>query len=107
MTTIARIARLKHDVSPPLAATYQAWLAEATPEVRAMLRVVPFAELKRRALGAPTGAMQPLHWVMGHPKTFTAERPLFGKHVGTYWWQPSLHGRDKSRFIAKSYEIVA
>jgi hypothetical protein len=24
--------------------------------------------------------------VDGHFKTFTAEAPLFGKHVGTYWW---------------------
>lgn len=31
----------------------------------------------------------------GHFKTYTNESPLFGKHTGTYWWQPILRtGKD-------------
>jgi hypothetical protein len=32
----------------------------------------------------------------GHFKTFTEERPLFGKYTGTWWWEPAFaHKRDK------------
>lgn len=24
--------------------------------------------------------------IKGHYKTYTADAPLMGKHVGTYWW---------------------
>jgi len=31
----------------------------------------------------------------GHFKTFTEEKPLFGKIVGTYWWQPQVKRSNK------------
>lgn len=34
----------------------------------------------------------------GHFKTFTSERPLFGKHVGTYWWQPIAKDVSKAHY---------
>jgi hypothetical protein len=31
-------------------------------------------------------ATKPLQVVRGHFKTYTADAPLYGKHVGTWWW---------------------
>lgn len=36
------------------------------------------------------GESVPIDVRAGHFKTFTKERPLFGKVVGTFWWQPIL-----------------
>lgn len=45
-----------------------------------------------------------VHIVRGHFKTYTPERPLLGKHTGTYWWQPMLRGTEQ-RFVLKDYEV--
>ena len=45
-----------------------------------------------------------VHIVRGHFKTYTAEKPLLGKHIGTYWWQPMLRGTEQ-RFVLKDYEV--
>jgi hypothetical protein len=47
-----------------------------------------------------------LHRVRGHTKTFTAEAPLMGKHVGTYWWGWQLRG-DPERGIVESDYLLA
>ena len=39
----------------------------------------------------------------GHFKTFTKEKPLFGKAVGTYWWQPIVNVNKPGR---KTIEVV-
>jgi hypothetical protein len=46
-----------------------------------------------------------LHRVRGHFKTFTAERPLMGKHVGTYWWGWQLRGDPKRGIVISDYQI--
>lgn len=33
----------------------------------------------------------------GHFQTYTAERPLFGKHIGTWWWSP-IFGSSKRNY---------
>lgn len=45
-----------------------------------------------------------IHLVRGHFKTFTEDRPLFGKYIGTYWWQSMVRGSDQ-RFVIKDYEV--
>ncbi|MGV9615167.1 hypothetical protein [Nocardia xishanensis] len=52
--------------------------------------------------GGPT----PLHLVRGHFKTYTADAPLLGKHVGTYWWQPAVRGDREHGVIETSYRVV-
>lgn len=59
------------------------------------------AEKTIDGMGSPTA----IHWVRGHFKTYTSDRPLFGKHVGQYWWQPHLAGRDEGRFVGKTYVL--
>lgn len=51
------------------------------------------------------GGKVAIHIVRGHFKTYTAERPLLGKHTGTYWWQPMLRGTDQKSFVIKDYEV--
>lgn len=47
-----------------------------------------------------------LHLVRGHFKSFTPERPLFGRYTGTYWW--GLHARGDARAgeVRKDYAVA-
>lgn len=56
----------------------------------------------RHDLGDGVTAM---HLVRGHFKTFTSERPLLGRHVGTYWWSPMVRGKAEQGLVVKDYEV--
>lgn len=45
------------------------------------------------------------HLVRGHFKTFTEDAPLFGKLVGTYWWESAVRGTKERGEIKKDYKI--
>jgi len=45
----------------------------------------------------------PLHSCRGHFKTYTQERRLFGKLVGTFWFPPHLRGNVAEGIIDKEY----
>lgn len=53
----------------------------------------------------PKMSKMPVHLIVGHEKTYTEERPLFGKYVGKWWWQDFLRGDPKNGFITKDYCI--
>jgi hypothetical protein len=46
-----------------------------------------------------------LHRVRGHFKTFTADRPLMGKHVGTYWWGWQVRGSAEHGTVVSDYQL--
>lgn len=46
-----------------------------------------------------------LHMMRGHFKTYTPEAPLFGKRVGTWWWQPGLRGNVEKGIVLKDYAV--
>ena len=46
-----------------------------------------------------------LHRVRGHTKTFTADKPLMGKHVGTYWWGWQVRGSADNGIVVSDYEM--
>ena len=46
-----------------------------------------------------------LHRVRGHFKTYTAERPLMGQHVGTYWWGWQARGKVKNGISTTDYKV--
>ena len=73
-----------------------------------VLKVVPGKGQERRE-GQPGHSLDPVavHWVRGHFKRYTEDRPLFGKKVGIFWWQPHLAGRAHERFVDKEYDIRA
>ena len=44
-----------------------------------------------------------LHYVRGHFKSYTAERPLLGRAVGTFYWPPCLKGKASAGVVGKTY----
>lgn len=62
--------------------------------------------VRQAARGRSVGAGEPLalHWVRGHFKRYTPDRPLFGDVVGTFWWSPHLAGRSE-RVVLKDYKL--
>lgn len=46
-----------------------------------------------------------IHLMRGHFKTFTDEKPLFGKYTGRFWWQPAVRGQNKDGVVMKDYEV--
>ena len=46
-----------------------------------------------------------LHICRGHFKTYTDDAPLFGKRVGTYWWESQVRGKAEEGVIAKDYRV--
>lgn len=93
------------DVHPP------AKLQRARQQ-RGLLPLVSFKTLviktggRARGSTGVTGEGEPLalHWVRGHFKTYTAEKPLLGRAVGTYWWSPHLAGQA-DRVVVKDYKL--
>ena len=48
-----------------------------------------------------------LHIARGHFKVFTDDAPLFGQHVGTYWWAPQVRGKTEHGITVKDYRVNA
>lgn len=46
-----------------------------------------------------------IHRVRGHFKTFTADAPLLGKHVGTYWWGWQVRGNKDNGIVVSDYKV--
>ncbi len=60
--------------------------------------------------GGGTGngeAMTAHHIVRGHFATYTPDRPLFGKHIGTYWREAHARGNRNAGEVAKDYRVAA
>lgn len=57
------------------------------------------------AVGDPRGQPLALHWVRGHFKHYTPEKPLFGSATGTYWWSPHLSGDVNAGAVVKDYAV--
>ena len=51
-----------------------------------------------------TGSYKGMHECQGHFKEFTKEKPLFGKHVGLWWWGHQIRGGKKDKIISKEYD---
>lgn len=57
--------------------------------------------------GATThGIRRALHVSRGHFKVFTDDAPLFGRHVGTYWWASHVRGKSNEGVVVKDYRVV-
>jgi hypothetical protein len=46
-----------------------------------------------------------IHLQRGHFKTYTIEKPLFGRITGRFWWQPHVRGQNKDGIVLKDYEV--
>lgn len=60
------------------------------------LPLYAFSTLQVRGFGEKNSAPRAIHWVRGHFKEYTPERPLFGKIAGLFWWEPHLVGAPGS-----------
>lgn len=45
-----------------------------------------------------------LHTVRGHFKTYTEDKPLYGKLTGTWWWNPAVRGNRNNGEIVSTYK---
>jgi hypothetical protein len=45
------------------------------------------------------------HFCRSHFKTYTEEKPLFGKYVGDFWWDAHARGSIKKGLVTKDYKI--
>lgn len=54
------------------------------------------------AEGAARAALA-MHTVRGHFKTYTAQKPLLGRHVGSYFWGFHVRGTTADRVVEKAY----
>lgn len=57
------------------------------------------------AEGQGTGPRQALHFVRAHFKEYSAESPLFGKHVGRYFWGMHAAGSKAQGEVVKEYRV--
>ncbi|AIM50387.1 hypothetical protein PBI_OMNICRON_54 [Mycobacterium phage Omnicron] len=55
--------------------------------------------------GARRSRASALHRVRGHFKTYTKEKPLMGRHVGTYWWGWQVRGSSESGVVVSDYRL--
>lgn len=103
----ARNATLEEHAPRPKAARARAQRTGEPLRAFRTVRVVPLA--LRRASGASTESderdAQPFHEVRGHFKTYTQERPLFGRVVGRYWWSPQARGSLVVGVVEKDYDV--
>jgi len=45
------------------------------------------------------------HICRGHFKTYTADRPLLGRYVGTFWWEAQARGDRSVGLVDKDYAV--
>jgi hypothetical protein len=66
----------------------------------------PFGTKAERINGSLySGMAVAVNWARGHFKTYNSERPLFGQHVGRFWWQRHQRGLDKSHLVRTTYKV--
>lgn len=66
-------------------------------------------EMREESQGSSPGGgkKRALHIARGHFAHYTAEKPLFGKHTGTYWVPAHVRGSDEQGVIDKRYKVKA
>lgn len=92
--------------------TGQIGLARTASEKR---RKIPARKIKYHTIMLPGGGSKSdgkgghrasaVHQVRGHFKTFTAEKPLLGRHVGTYWWGWQVRGNAENGIVVSDYKV--
>jgi len=70
-----------------------------------VLNISPFGSKKNGQTNEQSSNLHRLHFCRGHFKEYTAEKPLFGRITGLYWWQPTLRGNKDLGFVDKDYNV--
>ena len=69
------------------------------------LRILQGQTRRRRSLHGESQGLTASHLCRGHNKTFSADAPLFGKYVGTYWVPAHRRGNAKIGVVEKDYSV--
>ena len=95
-------------VDPPPALSRKAARRGGRPLVRYhVLEIGPMRRILDGEGAARTNGLgHALHICRGHFKTFTEEAPLFGKHVGAYWWHDVARGSPRQGVVASDYQVT-
>jgi hypothetical protein len=95
-------------IEPPAALSRKALRRTGHPLVR--YHVLEIGRMRRILDGeggaGTKGLGHALHICRGHFKTFTEEAPLFGKHVGQYWWHDLARGSPRRGVVTSDYQVV-
>ncbi|MGL4612296.1 MAG: hypothetical protein ACRCYY_21905 [Trueperaceae bacterium] len=71
------------------------------------LVIDPMKEVLKTEGGIETnGLKKALHICRGHFKTYTADKPLFGKVTGTFWHPMHVRGSKEHGEVKKDYKIL-
>ncbi len=73
-----------------------------------VLRIDP-SKTRTKTIGGPMehdSDPKRLHICRGHFKTYTTERPLFGRLTGTFWVPQHMRGDIDTGVVAKDYQVV-
>lgn len=94
-------------VDPPAALAKKAARHHGRPLTRYhVLDIAPMREvLDGKGEAKRRGLRHALHLCRGHFKTFTPDAPLFGRHVGQYWWADHARGNKQNGNIDKDYRL--
>ncbi|MDO8607291.1 MAG: hypothetical protein Q7R40_12205 [Phaeospirillum sp.] len=72
------------------------------------LIIDPMREVLRREGGAErVGLQKALHICRGHFRTYTEEKPMFGRYVGTVWTPSHVRGTTEAGQVVKDYRVKA
>lgn len=69
------------------------------------LAIEPLKERTQNKNSNDTGRRSPLHIVRGNFATYTEDKPLFGKWVGTVWREAHVRGNKDVGEITKDYQV--
>lgn len=72
-----------------------------TLDIRPMRKV-----LEGEGQAATVGLQRAMHICRGHFATYSADKPLFGKHAGTFWVPAHVRGTPERGVIAKDYRVL-
>lgn len=64
------------------------------------------AVLESEGKASETGIVQALHICRGHFKSFSMDKPLFGKVSGRFWWPQHMRGNSDIGEVVKSYDVL-
>lgn len=76
-----------------------------TLEIASMKRILQLTADQYRGVKGVSGIEMALHKCRGHFKHFTPEKPLFGHHVGTWFWSDHERGTIRRGTVTKRYEV--
>lgn len=86
------------------------WLRrQKLPKLRYhVLNINPMKEVLRTEGGIEkNGPAKALHICRGHFATYTEDKPLFGRSVGTFWIPQHVRGKAENGMVIKDYKVNA